>query len=220
MNEKSYSHCDNLGSPLDIKLDKLFGGKENGVYIELGANDGSTQSNTAFFNFFRNWSGVLIEPSYKSYELCKQNRPNNIVLNFCCVSNNYEYETIKGDFDSLCLMSSVNGDRKMNSNNLVEVKCITLEKIFDLYLKDKTVDFLSLDTEGYEYNILEGLNLDKNRPKFMLIEVYNRDLEKITNYLSSKNYCLHSNFSNYNMIDNPGWDGTHNDYLFYDNLHG
>lgn len=218
MNEKYYSLHDNLGSPIDLKLDKLFGGKENGVYIELGANDGLTQSNTAFFNFFRNWTGVLIEPSYNSYELCRQNRPNNIVLNFCCVSNTYEYETIKGDFDS-CLMSSVNGDRKMNSNNLVEVKCITLEKIFDLYLKDKTVDFLSLDTEGYEYNILEGLNLDKNRPKFMLIEVYNRDLEKITNYLSSKNYCLHSNFSNYNMIDNPGWDGTHNDYLFYDSLH-
>jgi hypothetical protein len=122
-----------------------------------------------------------------------------------------------GDFHESNLMSSVNGER-LNSNNLIEVKTITLEKIYELYLSNKTVDLLSLDTEGYEYNILEGLNLDKNRPKFILIEVYNKDYDKIYNFLSSKNYLLHSNLSNYNIIDNPGWDGTHNDFLFYDAL--
>ena len=111
-------------------------------------------THTAFFNFYKNWSGVLIEPSYKSYELCFKNRPNNIVLNYCCVSNNYDLDTIKGDFDSIHLMNSVNGER-LNSKELVEVNVTTLEKVFDTYLKDKDVDLLSLDTEGYEYNILE-----------------------------------------------------------------
>ena len=32
----------------------------------------------------------------------------------------------------------------------------------------------------------------------------------------SKKYCLHSNFTNYNNVDNPQWDGSHNDYLFVD----
>jgi len=52
----------------------------------------------------------------------------------------------------------------------------------------------------------------------MLIEIYIKDYEKILIFLLSKNYKLHSNYSNYNNIDNPGWDGTHNDYLFYDNF--
>jgi len=48
----------------------------------------------------------------------------------------------------------------------------------------------------------------------MLIEIYNTDYDKIYNYLISKNYILHSNFTTYNNQDNPNWDGTHNDYLF------
>jgi len=63
MNLKSYSLTDSKGIPLDIKLDKLFNGKTNGVYIELGAFDGITQSNTAYFEFYKEWSGLLIEPS-------------------------------------------------------------------------------------------------------------------------------------------------------------
>jgi hypothetical protein len=115
-------------------------------------------------------------------------------------------------------MSSVNGNR-LNSNNLVvEVNVNTLDNIINLHLKNKVIDLLSLDTEGYEFNILKGLLLDKNRPKYLLIEIYNIDYEKIYNYLTSKNYSYHSNFSNYNKSDKPGWDGTHNDFLFYDNL--
>uniref|UniRef100_A0A6C0JPJ9 Methyltransferase FkbM domain-containing protein n=1 Tax=viral metagenome TaxID=1070528 RepID=A0A6C0JPJ9_9ZZZZ len=216
MNEQSYSLNDNKQEPIDKKLDKIFG-KSNGVYIELGANNGLLQSNTAFFDFYRNWSGILIEPDINAYNLCKINRPKNIVLNYCCVSNDYVNETIKGDFTNSNLMASVNGER-LNSQDLVEVESITLDKVFETYLQNKKVDLISIDTEGYEYNVLLGLNLNKNRPKYFLIEIYDKDYEKILNYLINNNYCLHSNFSNYNKNDNIHWDGTHNDFLFYDNL--
>jgi hypothetical protein len=134
----------------------------------------------------------------------------------CCVSDTYQYDTVKGDFNSIT-MASVNGIR-LNSDKLVEVNCTTLEKIINTNLDNKSIDLLSLDTEGYEFDILQGLNLDKNRPKYMLIEIYTKDYEKILNYLSSKNYYLHSNFSNYNKIDNPIWDETHNDFLFCDRM--
>ena len=49
----------------------------------------------------------------------------------------------------------------------------------------------------------------------MLVEITN-DYHNITEFFTKNNYKLHSNFSNYNVIDNPGWDGTHNDYLFID----
>ena len=69
MAEKYYSLGDNKDIPLDKKLDILFSSKRDGVYIELGAFDGLSQSNTAFFEFYRDWTGVLIEPSKGSYEL-------------------------------------------------------------------------------------------------------------------------------------------------------
>jgi len=211
----NYSHGDSKGKRFDSKLDLLFKNKENGFYIELGANDGLTQSNSAFFEKHRNWTGILIEPSVKGYELCKLNRPNSICLNYACVSNDFKDDIISGDFTDNNLMASINGKR-LNRHNLIKVPTVTLEKILDKHLGSKNIDFLSLDTEGYELNILNGLNLDKYRPNYMLIEIYSYDYEKICNLLVSKNYSLIENFSNYNKKDNPGWDGTHNDYLFVD----
>lgn len=213
-NTQCYSMTDSKGVPLETKLDVLFKFKTNGFYIELGGFDGLTQSNTAFFEFNRNWSGILIEPSINAFEKCRTNRPNSIVLNYCCVSNEYNDKKIKGDFDS-SIMSSVNGVR-LDSNILTEVDAITLNNILDQHCNGKEITFLSLDTEGYELFILQGLNLNKYRPKFMLIEIYNKDYNAIQEHLNQNNYKLHSNFTNYNNIDNPIWDGTHNDYLFYD----
>lgn len=216
MLEQFYALCDSKGITLDKKLDILFGGKKNGTFIELGAFDGLSQSNTAFFEFYREWSGILIEPSTGSYDLCIKNRPKSIVLNMCCVSDTYNFPTIKGDFNSIT-MASVGGER-LNSNNLVEVKASTLEKIISNNLQNKSIDLLSIDTEGYELEVLKGLNIDVNRPKYLLIEIYKKDYEIISNFLFDKKYSLHSNFSNYNNIDNPIWDGSHNDFLFYDTL--
>jgi|APCry1669189665_1035243.scaffolds.fasta_scaffold00762_4 FkbM family methyltransferase len=215
---QSYSLTDNTGKELDKKLDDLFQQKDNGFFIELGANDGLTQSNTAMLEFMRGWKGILIEPSPSAYELCKVNRPGSITLNYACVSNEYTDKSVKGDFNGK-LMSSVDGLR-LQSEKTIDVAAITLESILDKYAAYKNINFLSLDTEGYELNILKGLNLDKYRPQYMLIEIYSKDYKEIYDYLESKQYTLHSNFTNYNKETNPLWDGTHNDYLFYDKLCG
>lgn len=210
-----YSHVDCNGEPLENKLDKLFKHKENGFFIELGANDGLTQSNTAFFEKSRGWSGILIEPSVIGYELCLKNRPNSISFNCACVSNNFKDDFVYGDFKQNCLMATINGER-CGSTELTQVKAMTLEYILDSQ-NITNIDFLSLDTEGYELNILKGLNLDKYRPNYMLIEIYRKDYDNIILFLKEKNYSLIINFTNYNLITNPNWDETHNDYLFVDN---
>lgn len=209
---KSYSHVDNKNSPLDYKLNALFN-KENGFFIELGANNGLIQSNTAFFEFYKGWKGILVEPSKNAYEECVKHRPNSICYNFACVDNDYTSDEIVGDFNGN-LMSSVHGSR-LQSNSLVSVKTTTLEKILDAS-KIQQIDFLSLDTEGFELTVLKGLNLNKYRPKYMLIEIYNKDYDAIVSFLQENRYSLMCNFSNYNVIDNPHWDMTHNDYLFCD----
>jgi len=211
---RTFALPDSKNIPLDYKLDQIIQ-KSSGFFIELGANDGITQSNTAFFEFYRGWKGLLIEPSREKYEQCIVNRPSSIVQNYACVDSSYQLDHIFGDFDG-GLMSSVNGSR-LNSSQLVQVSTITLEKLLDKYAAPgQIIDLLSLDTEGYELPILKGLNLDKYRPRYMLIEIYTKDFSEIVAFLLSHNYVLHSNFSNYSVATNPHWDGTHNDYLFID----
>jgi FkbM family methyltransferase len=212
-----YSHKDYKGVPLQNKLIEIFNYKKKGYFIELGAHNGLFQSNTAFLEKEMEWKGILIEPSTKGYESCKINRPNSICLNYACTSNDYHDEYVEGDFKDNSPMSSINGER-LGRQNLVKVKAITLEKVLNA-MRPTNIDFLSLDTEGYELEILKGLNLNKYRPKFMLIEVYNKDYDDLVNFLNLHNYRLHSNFTNYNHTDCLySWDGTHNDYLFIDNL--
>jgi FkbM family methyltransferase len=147
---KNYSLCDSDNKFLDNKLDELFERKQNGFFLELGANNGILQSNTAFLEKNRNWSGVLIEPNIKNYEFCKLNRPNSICYNYACVSDDFTDEFVYGDFnldpnDQTSLMSSVNGTRlNLFKKNLTRVPASTLTNILDRQVIPK-IDLLSLD---------------------------------------------------------------------------
>lgn len=215
---KNYSLHDSDNMFLDNKIDELFERKRDGFFIELGANNGLLQSNTAFLEKNRNWRGILIEPNARNFEICKINRPNSICYNYACVSNDFTDEFIYGDFglppnDPTSLMSSINGLRLNNKHAMTRVPVSTLTNILDRQTIPK-IDFLSLDVEGYEYSVLKGLDLNKYKPTYLLIEVYNVDFKTIKTYLEDNNYKLISNFSNYDKQNNPHWDGTHNDFLF------
>lgn len=113
-------------------------------------------------------------------------------------------------------MSSVKGKR-LSSEIKVKVPAKTLTSILDIS-KPKKIDFFSLDVEGYELEVLKGLDFSKYSPIFILIEIYEWDKENIINFMLSKNYELICNLSDFNLKDNPHWDRTHNDYLFKFNL--
>ncbi len=217
-----YSSFDSKNVPFEEKLDNLFNQKEGGIYVELGANDGLLQSNTAFLEKERNWTGVLVEPSKSNFSKCKKNRPGSKVYNYACVSSDFKDKYIDGDWEN-GLMSSVNSKRALlhplspaSASNIIKVEAATLESILDkAELTD--IDLLTLDTEGYELEVLKGLNLEKYKPSYMLIEVYKDDYQNIESFLSQYNYILFENFSNYNKKDNPQWDETHQDILFKKN---
>ena len=118
----------------------------------------------------------------------KMNRPKSICLNYACISNDYPDDFVYGDFDTEHLMASVNAERKSgkgrNISTMTKVPATTLEKILDEHTDQIDIDLLSLDTEGYELNILKGLNLDKYRPTYLLIEVYTKDYENIVEFLA------------------------------------
>jgi FkbM family methyltransferase len=185
---------------------------ENGFYVECGANNGYSQSNTIMLERNRNWKGLLIEPSISSFNICKKIRSKRNIFENCVLSSfEDEGKLMSGDFDG-DLMSSVGGYRLSRDVNteIISKTLTTLLKTHNI----THVDFFSLDVEGFELNVLKGIDFEYCSPTWIVIEVYTKDLEEIMDFMDKKNYELVGNLTNFNHEEYPNWDGTHNDYLF------
>lgn len=173
---------------IDKKLEKYLKYK-NGFFIEAGANDGINQSNTLYFEKYKNWRGLLIEPIPELAIKCKQNRPECIVENCALVSSQYQDKTIELRYADL--MSVISGGMKsideedlhiangLKIQNISEtyninVRARTLSSILDEH-SIKDIDLFSLDVEGFELEVLKGLDFKQYKPKLLLIETSYRD---------------------------------------------
>jgi FkbM family methyltransferase len=182
----------------------------DGFYIECGANDGVFYSYTYELEKL-NWNGILIEPSIKAFDECIKNRSKNNFFYNCALVSSDNIKEIYGDFDGSC-MSSVNGDR-LKRQPQTKVECRTLTSILK-ELNISNIDLFSLDVEGYEMEVLKGLNFNIYSPQYILIEVYENNKNEIFSFMTKNNYDYVDNITGYNITDFPYWDGTHNDLLF------
>ena len=206
---RSFSALDARGVPLDLRLCEILD-RRDGFFVEAGANDGLFQSNTALLERSFGWHGLLVEPSPLACELARANRRAE-VCNCALVSSGYEGATITGDFDGYP-MGSVGGARLGRAGD-VTVPARTLQSLLDERGVGR-VDFLSLDAEGYELEILHGIDFARTTFGHMLIELYPENREQTVSHLARAGYELIGDFSGYNPRDTPQWDGRHNDYLF------
>jgi len=153
-----------------------FKNKRDGVYIELGALDGVLYSNTKFFEDELHWSGILIEPHPYKYEDLKKNRPNNILFN-SPVSNSTENIIFRYFVDNYSGVSGIEETLPQEHLNgfythicepqgRVTLKPITLAEIVK-NTNIKHIDFLSLDVEGHEYEVL--LSWDFSVPIYLIL---------------------------------------------------
>lgn len=189
---------------LDKKIESYVN-FNNGYFVELGANDGVTFSNTYYFEKSRGWKGILIEPTPHNYLKCLKNRSkkNKIFCN-ACVSFDYKekfVEIIYSDQMTVALGLETDisnpenhalGNKQYLEKNEVNFKfgaiADQLNNILSKAKAPKLMDFLSLDVEGAEMEVLKGINHDEYRFKFICIE--SRDIKKINNYLTINNYLL------------------------------
>ena len=77
---------------LDLQLSKILNYRD-GFFVELGAHDGETQSNTKFFELFKNWKGILIEPNPMCFEKLLKNR-NALGYNFAAVGDDFRKDHV------------------------------------------------------------------------------------------------------------------------------
>lgn len=180
---------------IDKKLLKYLDFKD-GFYIECGANDGVNQSNTWYFEKTLNWRGILIEPNKKIFKDLKKNRSSrNIFKNVALVSKDFRSKNKKGYLNENNLESKFT-----ETNNSVNQK-VSVDTLSNI-LKECSIykiNFFSLDVEGYEEEVLKGLNLDIFDIDHLLIETSN--FKRINFMLKNYNYIFKEKLSA-------------NDYLF------
>ena len=201
---------------LDKKLTKYIGYK-NGFFVELGANDGFTASNTLHYEIKYNWRGILIEPSPNLFLSCAhyRNKPGNSIYCNACVPFNFDSKYV--DIEYAYLMSvSANlesdivdkqkflNDARQNFNNYQKglkfgAVARTLSSILDESNAPLEIDLLSLDVEGSELDVLKGVDFEKYQFKFLLVEC--RNISRLSKFLEEKNYTIIDQLS-------------HHDYLF------
>lgn len=179
------------------KLDKKMLNYINfydGYFIECGANDGVDKSNTWYFEKYLNWHGILIEPLTKQFIELKKNRSQknhfyNVAL--CADENINSIEMIENDLMSKSPNKFDKGKKKSNFD------AMTLTKILDEISAPNLIDFFSLDVEGFEDQVIKGINFNKYNFKFLLIETTNDD---VVNFLNNNNYNLIKKLSHDDLL--------------------
>lgn len=196
---------------LDLKVDAVLK-KRGGFFIELGANDGVTQSNTLFFQERRGWTGVLIEPIPHRFMQCLAARGKRAKVRCCaCVSADYERPMVEFEYADLMTASAELSNRDYASQReraaqhfdnatayrfAVEAK--TLTQVLHECEAPASIDLLSLDVEGAEIEVLKGVDFDAFRIGAMLIETAHFD--EIAAFLIPRGYRLHSQLSNHDYL--------------------
>jgi FkbM family methyltransferase len=152
-----------LGQDLFVLSELDF--KKGGFFVEFGATNGVDLSNTFLLEKEFGWKGILAEPAKRWHQHLRLNRgscietdcvwrDSNSILTFNEVAS-AEYSTIDA------YSSSDSHRRARKRGKTYSVKTISLEDLLRRHHAPKEIDYLSIDTEGSEYEILSGFNFDK-----------------------------------------------------------
>jgi len=161
----------------DRLLDKMFQGKPRGFCIEVGANNGVDGSTTLHFEEL-GWDCILVEPNP---DLCRQLRARRKARLFECAASSTSGTAVlhiaSGSEQSHAV--SALGDAQKPAEilkehgfqtNPTEVVTRRMDDILEEAQSTAGIDFISIDVEGHELELLKGFSLDRWRPSILIVE--------------------------------------------------
>lgn len=175
----------------------------NGYFVEFGASDGIKLSNTYLLEKEYDWKGILVEPARTWHNELKKNR-SAIIDTRCVWSTSGEQlefsETDDAEYSTLSEYKDhdTHVKNRINSRNYL-VETISLTDLLDTHKAPKTIDYLSIDTEGSEYEILKNFDFNKYKIRIITCEHnYTENRNKIYLFLKNMGYIrVLSNISDF-----------------------
>lgn len=209
--------------------EKVFGQIRNGTFVEVGAFDGETYSNTNFLADL-GWRGLYIEPFNESFNLCFNRHYYNNVDVICCAIGTETREIELYQSFSHIIHTHSNEEQKvsyLSTTNLEQTKIVpqiewsnhfgfkthkvyqnTLENVLIEYNIPKNFDILVVDVEGNETDVLNSFSIEKWKPKMMIIELVDEN-KNFENFFD----IIESSRSLRNKIINHGYIELYKDHI-------
>lgn len=183
----------------DLILRRIFDGKVRGFYVDVGAHHPQRYSNTYYF-YLHGWRGINVDAMPGSMTLFNALRPQDINVEAGIAKERKELTYYMFDEPALNTFDEeLARGRDKTAYNIIGKKVSltkTLAEVLDEHLPPKQgIDFLSVDVEGFDLEVLESNNWDRYRPSCILVECTDFSLEEsekneVYRYLKRKNYLL------------------------------
>jgi FkbM family methyltransferase len=199
-----YSQCGQ-----DQLIDELLWHKRRGVFVDVGAADGETNSNTLFFEETRDWHGLLVEPHPAAAAACRARRSSSVVE--CAIlsrSDNYltEFRAISGEYSQMSYAidraDRLNIDRIAKyaqksplEESIIMVQVCPLQALLDKFNLHH-IDYLSIDTEGADLDVVQTIDWTRTTATVISTEKQANPLA-IDSFLTSIGYKI---------IHDLGWE--------------
>ena len=169
----------------------------NGFYIECGANDGVSQSNTWYFEKKLGWNGLLIEPIDEAFaQLIKNRSSKNYFFKRALRPFNYKKKNVELKVNTKDTLSTRSTIDDIETRVNVKVKAANLNSLLNNIKAPNIIDFFSLDVEGDEFQVLKGINFRKYTFKYILVESY--ELKDLKFFFNKNGYKYVKKMSNRN----------------------
>lgn len=146
-------------------------------YLDIGANHPINMSNT-WLLYCDGMTGTLVEPNPDMFEDLISIRPNDVLIQGAIgtqqdidraslfVSNRHELSSLNKEF-----IQEYNETRKFDDNiKEIDVRLFDINQIIEEHYQEHGIDFLNIDVESLDFEILETMNFDKYKPKVICIE--------------------------------------------------
>jgi FkbM family methyltransferase len=182
----------------DLVLNRYFGYKQNGFYIDVGAHHPKRFSNTHFF-YKKGWQGLNIDAKPDSMILFNKYRPRDINIEAAISEKEGDMtyymfsESALNTFDYDLAMDRAKDNSALDMSECT-INMLPLSKVLDASIKEGMhIDFMSIDVEGFDLSVLKSNDWVKYRPTYLLVECLDvktlvESSDPIHKFLTSKDY--------------------------------
>ena len=197
---------------IDLLVSYIFKSKKKGVYVDVGCNH-PVYSNNTYLLYKKGWRGINIDLDKKSIDLFNTYRNDDFNLE-AAVSSKVEDVELYFFHDKSPINTINKNLLNFQTAKPKKIKKVTTKTLNSIIEKspysEEEIDFLSIDVEGHELNVLKGFDLKKYAPKIIVIEYLDLSLKKIEI----------SNFNIQNIINSDIYKFmTNNNYTFVNWVH-